>query len=85
MATYHMPAQLRAAFYAILAFSEIGDMQRLYNLFKKKISEDFLNRGYHQWKSEARAYYDSDERLVRLGKSMEPFVTAPTIVIDQLY
>uniref|UniRef100_A0A8R1I5I4 ATP-dependent DNA helicase n=1 Tax=Caenorhabditis japonica TaxID=281687 RepID=A0A8R1I5I4_CAEJA len=82
MAAYHMPAQLRAAFSAILAFSEIGDTQTLWNLFKKDMSEDFLNRGYDQEESEARAYYDVDERLVRLGKSMETFATAPTIVID---
>uniref|UniRef100_A0A8R1E611 Uncharacterized protein n=1 Tax=Caenorhabditis japonica TaxID=281687 RepID=A0A8R1E611_CAEJA len=82
MAAYHMPAQLRAAFSAILAFSEIGDTQTLWNLFKKDMSEDFLNRGYDQEESEARAYYEIDVRLVRLGKSMDTFTTAPTIVID---
>uniref|UniRef100_A0A8R1I436 Uncharacterized protein n=1 Tax=Caenorhabditis japonica TaxID=281687 RepID=A0A8R1I436_CAEJA len=59
MAAYHMPAQLRAAFSAILAFSEIGDTQTLWNLFKKDISKDYLNRGYDQEESEARAYYET--------------------------
>uniref|UniRef100_A0A8R1EDJ0 ATP-dependent DNA helicase n=1 Tax=Caenorhabditis japonica TaxID=281687 RepID=A0A8R1EDJ0_CAEJA len=59
MAAYYMPSQLRAAFSAVLAFSEIGDTQTLWNLFKKDMSGDFLNRGYGQEKSEARAYYEN--------------------------
>uniref|UniRef100_A0A8R1HK93 ATP-dependent DNA helicase n=1 Tax=Caenorhabditis japonica TaxID=281687 RepID=A0A8R1HK93_CAEJA len=59
MAAYHMRSQLRAAFSAVLAFSEIGDTQTLWNLFKKDMSEDFLNRGYGQEESEARAYYEN--------------------------
>uniref|UniRef100_A0A8R1HYM9 ATP-dependent DNA helicase n=1 Tax=Caenorhabditis japonica TaxID=281687 RepID=A0A8R1HYM9_CAEJA len=59
MAAYHMPSQLRASFSAILAFSEIGDTQTLWNLFKKDMSEDFLTRGYDQDESEARAYYEN--------------------------
>uniref|UniRef100_A0A8R1EB50 ATP-dependent DNA helicase n=1 Tax=Caenorhabditis japonica TaxID=281687 RepID=A0A8R1EB50_CAEJA len=55
-AAYYM---LRAAFSAVLAFSEIGDTQTLWNLFKKDMSEDFLNRGYGQEESEARAYYEN--------------------------
>uniref|UniRef100_A0A8R1ENT5 Uncharacterized protein n=1 Tax=Caenorhabditis japonica TaxID=281687 RepID=A0A8R1ENT5_CAEJA len=64
-----MPVQLRAAFSAIPAFSDIGETQS-------------LNRGYDQEESETRAYYDIDERFVQLGKAIETFATARTIVID---
>uniref|UniRef100_A0A8R1IC08 ATP-dependent DNA helicase n=1 Tax=Caenorhabditis japonica TaxID=281687 RepID=A0A8R1IC08_CAEJA len=81
MAAYHMPAQLRADFSAILARSEIGDTQTLWNIFTKDMSEDFLNWGHDQEESEARET-TTLMKVVRLGKSIDTFTTEPTIVID---
>uniref|UniRef100_A0A8R1I7F4 Uncharacterized protein n=1 Tax=Caenorhabditis japonica TaxID=281687 RepID=A0A8R1I7F4_CAEJA len=46
------------------------------------LSKQERPRGYDHEESEARTYYDIDERLVRLGTLMETFATVPTIVID---
>ncbi|PIC25660.1 hypothetical protein B9Z55_018506 [Caenorhabditis nigoni] len=78
---YQMQIQMRATFTALLAFSEVGDPQALWDEFKMSLSEDFAFKGHSDEESEAMAYEDIKERMSRLGKCLESFVAAPNYVI----
>ncbi|PIC28806.1 hypothetical protein B9Z55_020608 [Caenorhabditis nigoni] len=78
---YQMPIQMRATFTALLAFSEVGDPQALWDEFKMSLSEDFAFKGHSDEESEALAYQDIKEKMSRLGKNLASFIAAPSHVV----
>uniref|UniRef100_A0A8R1HSI7 ATP-dependent DNA helicase n=1 Tax=Caenorhabditis japonica TaxID=281687 RepID=A0A8R1HSI7_CAEJA len=80
-AHFKMPAEMRSFFAELLGFNEIGDPQHLWDKFKKDMSADFLHGGYGIDEAEALAYQAIEEKLTRLGKSINKFLAPCNFVL----